>query len=591
VRVGGDGAHRLSITRNLDVALRHLRYRSEPCSVWVDATCINQKDDQEKSEQVASMFAIYGLARRVVMWLGPAENESDDALDLLRDLGAEVEVDWNRQCLQPSSQCTSEKWADQAITLPFLHGELIPVWSLLQRPYFRRAWIRQETRHAKKAIIYCGSGTITWADFRTAVACIIYNPIAAAALGGPEQRKLFVDCIQAVYDLCRLYKRNLFFFNLRYTQRVVECQDDRDRIYSILSLLDEPDSSMSIKPDYSLSAAEVYTDVADLILIKQLSLTFLDTCNWGTNSLSLPSWVPDWSISSPVQQDIFTKWSACGWISAQAYVEGRILCAKGFAKAQVEFVAGLKHGEPGVRDEVLSELLRQLRPDYKAKRKDFSALQDILRNHALAFTDYWTDKQSEEDMTRVLSLIWSGHELEELAGTLDVDKLHTFWDLCSHAFVGRCFFRASNGYYGLAPADTQKGDTICVFLGCKHPVVIRPVPSEEERSLWRVVGGAAIVPGLMHGEAIYGDRLPRHYTPVPVRHTDRAPPDKRLECIHGFDFAMHDTVNDVFINDPRTILEETGIKVERYQRWQHELEVLPESPKAVGVELEEFMLV
>jgi hypothetical protein len=93
VRVGGDGAHRLSITRNLDVALRHLRYRSEPCSVWVDATCINQKDDQEKSEQVASMFAIYGLARRVVMWLGPAENESDDALDLLRGLGAEVEVD------------------------------------------------------------------------------------------------------------------------------------------------------------------------------------------------------------------------------------------------------------------------------------------------------------------------------------------------------------------------------------------------------------------------------------------------------------------------------------------------------------------
>jgi hypothetical protein len=54
---------------------------------------------------------------------------------------------------------------------------------------------------------------------------------------------------------------------------------------------------------------------------------------------------------------------------------------------------------------------------------------------------------------------------------------------------------------------------------------------------------------------------------------------------------MHDTVNDVFINDPRMILEETGIKVERYQRWQHELEVLPESLKAVGVELEEFMLV
>jgi hypothetical protein len=274
-----------------------------------------------------------------------------------------------------------------------------------------------------------------------------------------------------------------------------------------------------------------------------------------------------------VQQDIFTKWSASGWISAQAYFEGRHLCAKGFAKAKVEFVTELKHGEPGVRDEVLAELLRQLQPDQKTSRR--KAWQDIFRNHALAFTNYWTDKQSEENTARALGLIWSVTDLEELAGTSDVEKLHMFWDLCSHAFVGRCFFRASNGYYGLAPADTQEGDTICVFLGCRHPVVIRPVPNEGERSLWRVVGGAAIVPGLMLGEAIYGDRLPRHYTPVSVRHTDRAPPDKRLECIHGFGFAMYDTVNDVFINDPSKILEETGIKVERYQRWQHKLEVLP----------------
>jgi hypothetical protein len=285
----GDGAHRLSITRNLDIALRHLRSRSEPRSIWVDAICINQKDNQEKSEQVASMFAIYDLARRVLMWLGPAENESDDALALLRSLGAEVDVDWDGQCLRPSPHCTSENWADQTITLPFLDGELIPAWSLLQRPYFRRAWIRQEARHAKEAIIYCGSGTIEWADFRTAVACIIYNPIAAAALGGRDERELFVNCIQTVYDLCRLYRQNLFFFNLCHTQRVVECQDDRDRIYSILSLLDEPDFSMGIKPDYSLSAAAVYINVANLILIKQLSLSFLDKCNGATNSSSLPS--------------------------------------------------------------------------------------------------------------------------------------------------------------------------------------------------------------------------------------------------------------------------------------------------------------
>jgi hypothetical protein len=49
VRIDVVGAHRLSITRNLDIAHRHLRHRSEPRSIWVDAIYINRKDDQEKS--------------------------------------------------------------------------------------------------------------------------------------------------------------------------------------------------------------------------------------------------------------------------------------------------------------------------------------------------------------------------------------------------------------------------------------------------------------------------------------------------------------------------------------------------------------
>jgi hypothetical protein len=82
--------------RRHSIALRHLRHRSEPRSMWVDAICISQKDDQERSKQVASMFAIYAVARRVLMWLGPAGSESDDALVLLKSLSEEFEVDWNR---------------------------------------------------------------------------------------------------------------------------------------------------------------------------------------------------------------------------------------------------------------------------------------------------------------------------------------------------------------------------------------------------------------------------------------------------------------------------------------------------------------
>jgi hypothetical protein len=78
------------------------------------------------------MLALYAVARRVLMWLGPAENESDDALTLFKSLSKGVEVNWNRQRMWPSSQHMSEDWADWNTTLPFVAGELILVWSFLQ---------------------------------------------------------------------------------------------------------------------------------------------------------------------------------------------------------------------------------------------------------------------------------------------------------------------------------------------------------------------------------------------------------------------------------------------------------------------------
>jgi hypothetical protein len=42
----------------------------------IDALYINQKDDAEKSHQVGAMAMIYGLARRVMVWLGEASDDS-----------------------------------------------------------------------------------------------------------------------------------------------------------------------------------------------------------------------------------------------------------------------------------------------------------------------------------------------------------------------------------------------------------------------------------------------------------------------------------------------------------------------------------
>ncbi|KAK3352492.1 hypothetical protein B0T25DRAFT_437335, partial [Lasiosphaeria hispida] len=37
--------------------------------LWIDAMCINQNSNPEKSQQVALMSRIYAAAQRIVMWL------------------------------------------------------------------------------------------------------------------------------------------------------------------------------------------------------------------------------------------------------------------------------------------------------------------------------------------------------------------------------------------------------------------------------------------------------------------------------------------------------------------------------------------
>jgi hypothetical protein len=60
----------LCVTENVFQALRHLRSRrARKRILWIDAICINQKDQAEKTSQVSMMGDIYARAHRVNVWL------------------------------------------------------------------------------------------------------------------------------------------------------------------------------------------------------------------------------------------------------------------------------------------------------------------------------------------------------------------------------------------------------------------------------------------------------------------------------------------------------------------------------------------
>ncbi|KAK2022010.1 heterokaryon incompatibility, partial [Colletotrichum zoysiae] len=67
----------LLVTPNCRDALIHLRRRVTKRTLWIDAICIDQGDSEgskkERNNQILQMGEVYKTARRVVIWLGTAD--------------------------------------------------------------------------------------------------------------------------------------------------------------------------------------------------------------------------------------------------------------------------------------------------------------------------------------------------------------------------------------------------------------------------------------------------------------------------------------------------------------------------------------
>lgn len=86
------------------------------------------------------MARIYRNASRVVVYLGEAADESDVAMNLIRDIDASSHDRWSRARTDRPSGPT-----DKA-----------PLQALFQRPCFNRMWVLQETSLATEAIVVRG---------------------------------------------------------------------------------------------------------------------------------------------------------------------------------------------------------------------------------------------------------------------------------------------------------------------------------------------------------------------------------------------------------------------------------------------------
>jgi hypothetical protein len=305
--------------------------------IWIDAVCIDQSNLEERSSQVKMMHLIYKNADAVLIWLGPQDKVAMQAVTAMDKLLKAPKLATKTLRLSEKDRSTAYQ---AAMRLPIHEFDWYCIVSLLQRRWFRRAWVIQEVAWARTAIVVCGSSL--WLEWR---ALLLVSDWMMENIKDIDVWMMpWIKRSSTVFETSGYSKKrsdNLINHTIRSMGNVrfeirkddpalhvkegvknssllellvrfweSECSDPRDKVYALLSLCRDQTVLQSVPVDYSKSVAEVYTETAREILrsMGNLDLLSYSLKNRNSGSLLLPSWVPDWSTkpdSIPISYD---KW-------------------------------------------------------------------------------------------------------------------------------------------------------------------------------------------------------------------------------------------------------------------------------------------
>ncbi|KAI0458631.1 HET-domain-containing protein [Xylaria acuta] len=141
----------VDVGQNCLFALRSLRRADEPRRLWIDALCINQTDLKEKAEQIPIIGDVYQSASQTIIFL---QYSGPDRAFHGRGAGPEMQRSWDTG--GPGDEGDQPKLDDAA------RRELFNVENY---PWFRRAWIIQETLLSFSRTVMCPPFTWSFEAF------------------------------------------------------------------------------------------------------------------------------------------------------------------------------------------------------------------------------------------------------------------------------------------------------------------------------------------------------------------------------------------------------------------------------------------
>lgn len=545
--------HSLFITPNLSTALRYLRHESQTRVLWVDAVCINQADNHEKTFQVGRMRDIYALASHVVIFLGEGSG-----------LDFELVMDFLNL-----SEAEREGWSVKP---------LAGFKQMLALPWWSRMWVVQEVAvPARHPTLMWGRRTAPWGAVRASISKISACHISEEDnTWGVQER--FVANPSDMIDFALLRSKEGGPGEVRSLERMLigtklrEATDPRDKVFALVGMTGDGEGE-GLKADYSLGLSEVYQATTVYLISKhekpERKMDFLlSALTKKPRFVEKPTWCIDFSSPAwgraPIEE---------GWTYHQTLGNASKGCCEGIPPNPVlEFGAGTLM----IRARVVGVIqnTNTISPDYAAFQRRArapgaevpeGAWRDAYLSAVVALGDLIDDitqpvmealLSRRLPMSSVCELIGGGlmwrvaasgkppqvlyylaRQLEAMGGvsgvqqvygmletyaqsisrrrnrlaeslgwaryspTLGVNFNHRMAADLLHRVVetasGKTLFTTETGFFGAAGSNAalMRGDFVAVLWGCSVPAVLRP----------RADGGCSLitfayVDGIMHGE-------------------------------------------------------------------------------------------
>jgi hypothetical protein len=507
---------RMMITPNLDRALRSVRLPDKPRTLWADSICINQENNDEKGHQVGLMGKIYHSAKRVIIYVGPDEDNYGPALVSLLD-DVDQMISDTCKTIDMSSRDSYPYLEENA---PILHD---PRWNSLsifvKQDWFTRGWVIQEAALANQHEIIWGQCRPNWEKLMRVYLWLmtrglsIYRRISSFGilnhLHVESYEESHKDFAQIWYP--RSSRASASLLKTLNQAKKLALNDQHDRIYAFMDLPQIKQRQIKIQPDYSTFYLKTYQRFASDYVQMTGSTKILHYVSHDSDSLAVdvPSWIPRWDITTvslASRMQLSSVLLSRTLATPKPFVtQAGSLKVCGVILDTVQYVSHVLYHDTTTPEAIkkIWETIQaaNIKSPYTASEPDSTnyllvAFLDALTCSRYYGGEYHHWQRSRERFVLKAKLQQERNKVYEETGDCDSEAFdapqstNIYYNHMRRMTTTSRFIFTSRGYMGLAPGPTRVGDSCAIVFGTKMPCILR---NTEKDSTYLCVGATALL--------------------------------------------------------------------------------------------------